>query len=274
MPNRRNLALAVVSFAVLGGVFSRLLGGGKRLRFPYDPSPLSPAQLLQLAAARPGWESSVLRTPDGQSLNGLLRRPRAAAAPWVLFLNGNGPQLLEQSQAFLESLRGERDWGLATWAPRGFDGSTGTPSPQAWAGDVALALRTLKDREHPASLHLVGFSMGAHLAVGAASGGVDTLTLLAPFTEIEVHAQSALGRFTGDVFSTLPTVPAVQAKAALVLHGTLDSAVPIAQGREVATALGPRARFLEVPGAGHLEMLKSPVVLEAVRGFLEASAAQ
>jgi pimeloyl-ACP methyl ester carboxylesterase len=268
MPNRRNLALAVVSFAVLGGAFSRLLGGGKLPRFPYDPSPLSPAQLLQLAAARPGWESAVLRTADGHSLNGLLRRPRAASAPWVLFFNGNGPHLLEDSQAFLETLRGERDWGLSTWAPRGFDGSTGTPSPQAWADDVALALRTLREREHPSVLHLVGFSMGAHLAVGAASAGVDTLTLLAPFTQIEVHPRSALGRFTPDVFSTLPKVAAVRAKAALVLHGAADSAVPPAQGREVAAAL--RARFVEVPGAGHLELLESPVALEAVRAFFQA----
>lgn len=37
----------------------------------------------------------------------------------------------------------------------------------------------------------------------------------------------------------------------LVVHGEADESVPIAEGEALAAALGPRGRFLRVPGAGH-----------------------
>ena len=49
----------------------------------------------------------------------------------------------------------------------------------------------------------------------------------------------------------------------LVVHGGADETLPLSMGREVARA--PRARLVEVPGAGHLELLADRRSLSAVR---------
>ena len=56
----------------------------------------------------------------------------------------------------------------------------------------------------------------------------------------------------------------------LVLHGTADAVVPIADSRRLATRLPTRVRLVEFPGAGHTESWQSdPAQYEAVvRAFL------
>jgi hypothetical protein len=56
----------------------------------------------------------------------------------------------------------------------------------------------------------------------------------------------------------------------LVMHGERDTIIPAAQGRELAQALGARARWVAVPGAGHNDLLAVPAVWREVRGFLDS----
>jgi len=54
----------------------------------------------------------------------------------------------------------------------------------------------------------------------------------------------------------------------LVLHGALDALMPVAAAHAMAAAI-PGARFVEVPGSGHIACLENaPVVNQALASFL------
>ena len=109
--------------ALLPSIYERFFGR-PRLRFTYFTGQLSPAKYDALAK-QPGWAASKLEVAPRVSLRGLVRRAREPSAPWVLFYSGNDASLLETGQRFLGRLAGDRDWGLAVFAYRGFESSDG-----------------------------------------------------------------------------------------------------------------------------------------------------
>ncbi len=55
----------------------------------------------------------------------------------------------------------------------------------------------------------------------------------------------------------------------LVLHGTADTDIPIAQGREVyAASTSPRKSFVEAPGLTHDQIVNAPDARAAVKAFV------
>jgi len=52
----------------------------------------------------------------------------------------------------------------------------------------------------------------------------------------------------------------------LVIHGSRDPIIPVDQGREVGQALG--AEWLEVPSAGHNDLLSHDIVWRRLADFL------
>ena len=116
------------------GVFGRILGP-KSLRFPYRSGSIAPADYRALSS-QPGWAARQITVAPGIRLNGLVRRPKAPDAPWVLFYQGNDAQMLKVGQAFLSRLGATRDWGLAIFAYRGYDSSDGVPRLPALAADA------------------------------------------------------------------------------------------------------------------------------------------
>src|SRR4051812_42467989 len=74
------------------GIFARVFGH-KRLRFPYLNGPIAVAE-YQALASQPGWAARRVTVAPGIGLNGLVRRPSAANAPWILFYQGNDSNLL------------------------------------------------------------------------------------------------------------------------------------------------------------------------------------
>ena len=53
----------------------------------------------------------------------------------------------------------------------------------------------------------------------------------------------------------------------LVIHGLEDRIIPVEHGRRLALAL-PAARYLEVPDAGHNDLLGRPEVWAAMAEYL------
>ena len=96
-------AIAALALGVFGRVF-----GPKRLRFPYLNQALAPAQ-YQALASQPGWATRQIAVAPGVRLNGLVRRPKAPDAPWLLFYQGNDAEMLKVGQSFLSRLSAERD---------------------------------------------------------------------------------------------------------------------------------------------------------------------
>lgn len=263
--------------AVSLGALSRLFGA-KRLRFPYLNQPLAAADYRALAA-QPGWAARQVTVAPGVHLNGLVRRPRAADAPWVLFYQGNDAHLLKVGQAFLTRLAANRDWGLAIYAYRGYDSSDGTPRLPALAADAPQILEQLCVTEHVdrGRVHVAGFSIGGHIAVRAMVEASrkqpkpPTLTLLASVEDITMVPRSFYDRLDpGDDYRTgvyLADIPG----PILVVQGTQDEALMgPEQGRKLAAALGSRAKYLELPGVGHVELMANEPTLTAMREFIEA----
>ena len=268
-------AIVGLSLAVVGRFFGR-----SRLRFPYLNSALPAAEYRGLAA-QVGWSASRITVAPGIGLNGLVRRPQTKDAPWLLFYQGNDANMLRVGQAFLNRVGADRDWGLAIFAYRGYDSSDGTPHYADLAADAPQILEQLCATEHVdrGHVHLVGFSIGGHLAVRAMAVAATlqpkpaSLTLLAAVNDIVMVRRSFYQKFDpGDDFQTEPYLDAIPAPV-LVVQGTADKALAgPAQGRAISTHLGARARYLELPGVGHLELMSEPSVIAATQEFIAAHA--
>ena len=265
--------IVALTLAVFGRVF-----GPKRLRFPYLDNAIAPAH-YQLLASQPGWAARQITVAPGIRLNGLVRRPQAADAPWILFYQGNDAQMLKVGQRFLSRLAGTRDWGLAIFAYRGYDSSEGVPRLPALAADAPEILAQLCATEQVdrGRVHLIGFSIGGHIAVRAMLSAArlspkpPSLTLLAPVNDISMVPRTFYEKFDpGDHFDTRPFLSDIPAPV-LVVQGTSDEALMgPEQGRAIAAALGERARYLELSGVGHVELMANEPALVAVREFVEA----
>jgi pimeloyl-ACP methyl ester carboxylesterase len=259
------------------GVFGRFLGK-KRLRFPYLTGAITGEEYRALAA-QPGWIANQIEVAPGIRLNGLVRRPKAPDAPWVLFYQGNDRTMLRVGQAFLSRLSAERDWGLAIYAYRGYDSSDGVARLPELAADAPEILAQLCRAEglDRSRVHLVGFSIGGHLAVRAMAAAARlsprprSLTLLAAVDDIVMVPQSFYQKLDpGDDFQTRPFLDAVPAPV-LVVQGTADDALlGPDQGRAIAAKLGDRARYVELAGVGHLALLDNPASIAAAREFIAA----
>lgn len=267
--------------AVLGRVVQQRLAR-PRPWFNYSASPLSQAAYAALSA-RAGWVASSLPVANGVSLNGLLRRPTQKDAPWLLFFPGNDATQLARAQVLLERTKGGDDWGLAVYASRGYDSSGGTPSPAALAADGAQVFQALlRDEQLRSSqIHVVAFSLGGYAAAHAVSHAASTqqkaasLSLLASIARIGMVHSDWVARFaTGDIYDLTPVLATVPAPV-LVVQGAADEVFAgVEQGRTLATLLGDRARYLELPGAGHNALLETEAAIAAVRAMVEANTAR
>lgn len=274
---RLGLGLAGVLVLVAGAwpVFERVFGRA-RLRFPYLGHPIADATYAELAR-KPGWARTRLAVAPGIELNGLLRRPTAKESPWVLFYPGNDESQLRMGQLFLSRLAAERDWGLAVFAYRGYDSSSGTSELAGIRADAPEIFVRLCSAEGltPSRVHIAGFSIGGHFAVHAARGvaakgqRAASLTLLASVDDIVMFPRSAWEKLSpGDDYQTRPYLEGVPAPV-LVLQGTADSALQgPAQGRAISAALGGRAEYQELQGVEHEALLENEPALAMVRKFV------
>jgi pimeloyl-ACP methyl ester carboxylesterase len=282
---RTQLGLAVLALGGLLAVFlaplrERFLGR-TRLRFPYLSRPIA-ADAYDKLAAKPGWAKAKAEVAPGVQLNGLVRRPSSASAPWVLFFPGNDESQLDRGQAFLIGLGGDLDWGLAVFAYRGYDSSDGKPELASMRADAPEIVAKLCAAEHvaPSRLHIAGFSIGGHFAVHAARGAAlrgqraASLTLLASADDIVMYHPSPWEKLSpGEDYQTRPFLNEVPAPV-LVVQGTADSAFNgPQQGQDIARALGSRARYEELPGVDHVPILVNARALSLTREFIKQTAA-
>jgi pimeloyl-ACP methyl ester carboxylesterase len=278
MKRRLSSALIIVGvsglLAISMGLYSRFFGR-KRLRFAYLTGQLAPGE-YQALASKPGWSPSGVEVAPG-TLLGLIRRPSRTDAPWVLFYPGNDADQLKSGQRFLSRLGDDQDWGLAVFAYRGYDSSPGDPVLSDLADDAFDVLTHLcqSERTVPEKVNLVGFSIGGYLAVrvtGATTRGGHppaTLSLLASVDDIEMVRRSLWMKVDpGDDYQTRPFLKDVRAPV-LVLQGDADLALAGPdQGRAIAAALGDRAQYVELPGAGHNDMMETDPSIAQIRSFI------
>ena len=270
------VAVAVLVCAAL--TWALLLRGRNPLRFLYATGAL-PAEKYSALAATPGWQRWNVTLADGVVLNGLLKRPTRADAPWILFYPGNdAAQLTTGQQAVSEIIAGD-DWGGAVIAYRGFDGSGGVPHIETLRTDAVEIYDALRSAEHltTAQVHLAAFSIGGNIATYLAgqlaqrNAAAPSLSLMASVHDIVMVRPSMMARIDpGDALQTAPFLAAVPAPV-LVVTGSADDALNgTTQAKAIATSLGTRAEYVELAGVKHADLLLNSEALAAVHAFVAA----
>ncbi len=230
--------ILLAAVAGTGCLTRMLLYPGSRLKASDPPAP----PLIEVTGMGWAW--------DGD--------PKDGRAPALLFLHGNGETLetMRQSGAFEEMMALGCPF-LAVEYP-GYGGLNGSPSQKSLVGNAEKALEWLRERHPRRRVVLIGWSLGAAVAVQTASRHpVEGLICISPFSTLpdaarEHYASWLVWLLLRDSYDSLEAAKGIHCPS-LVLHGDRDDLIPPAQGETLAVALG--CSFVPVPGAGHNDTL-------------------
>lgn len=234
---------------------------------------------LERLAAEPRWDQVTVPIAGGGALVGLVRSASIAEARWVVFFGGNAFDL-PTSVAVARAIVGDQPVGIATFAYRGYDGSSGEPSEAALVADAAAVVAWLEATRwvSPVRVILVGHSLGTGVAAqtAAALSRAGTppagLLLAAPYRSIARLFDEAVPLIPvswalRDRFDTEAVIADVTCPV-LIVHGAEDRLIPAAHGRALAERLGARATWVELPRTGHEDVWEQHAARVAARDFV------
>lgn len=216
------------------------------------------------------------KAADGIPLHGWFI-PGKPGAPMVLYFHGNGGNIgycLEFVKR-MEPLG--YHWFLFDY--RQYGQSKGRISEEGFYRDALAAYNTCKRRYCPDSSRLVlwGFSIGTVAANHVARlEPAACLVLEAPFINAEAMAGENILLNVFHYFSSLELDNARPISRIslpkLIIHGTSDTIVPMAQGEALFQMALPPKEFYPVEGADHnnLFLMGGAQYLEKVRGFIQS----
>ena len=233
-------------------------GGNQLFYFPTKPAETTPEK-RGLA-----FEEITFSTVDDVELHG-----------W--FLPVKKPQSVKGTVVFSHGNAGAvgHHLGLVDWLPsegyqvlmydyRGFGKSAGSPTREGLIRDVEAAFAYARSRPEVAGRKIYSY---AHSLGGAKSIVALTRTKIpelravitdGTFASYEEMAEIMAGNFGKNLVSDELSPKAYVAKLPvplLIVHGTADEIVPIAQGRSLFAAAVPRKTFFEVKGGKHGDSL-------------------
>jgi pimeloyl-ACP methyl ester carboxylesterase len=217
-----------------------------------------------------------------------------AGAPVAVFLHGNGENLETMRRSGLfDRLRRMAVVTLAVDYP-GYGRSAGRTTEEGVIASASAVLAWAREQHPERPVVLVGWSLGAAAALGAAArddgedgGEVAGVAALSPWSRLEDVAAVHFPRFlvgwaVRERYDSLAATRTIAARGVptLVIHGGRDTIIPVEQGRRIAETLregypaslqdpgGTQTTWLEVPEAGHNDLLGYPEVWDALDRFL------
>jgi pimeloyl-ACP methyl ester carboxylesterase len=242
----------------------------------------TPGMATDLPSLRPGDERFFAEVPHsgGQQVE-LWWLPHADRnAPTLLYLHGTFRTLFENRHK-IDALR-EAGFSVLAVDYRGWGLSTPiTPSEHTILQDADVAWLVLQQREiRPAQRVIYGHSMGSAVAVDLASrlrakADYGALILESAFTSFADVADGAgflarlLMNFSTERFASIEKIAQVQAPL-LMLHGTLDTTIPIALSEKLFSAANPPKQWHAIVGGAHsdLDEVGGPGYQNVLRGFI------
>lgn len=271
MPERRAFAR---SFGVAAATFLVVLGG---FYFAlcwffraYEPQfvfaqverpPTAPA-----AAGLEGFAKVTVTTEDGVPLYGWWHPPEPGHGALVL-LTGTGVTLADHV-ALLADLAAHH-FGVVGIDYRGNGASPGTPSEAAWRRDARAAFDFAQAAAPTAKIAAFGESMGTFFAVGLAlDRPVAGVLLNSPYASVlrlfQLHGTRLAPRIPlpfrllmTDTLDAAALIGRLNVPV-IILHGTEDQAIPIAEARRLYAAAHQPKEMIEVEGAPHAETWFGP----------------
>jgi fermentation-respiration switch protein FrsA (DUF1100 family) len=198
-----------------------------------------------------GVEVVDLEAVDGVKLKAWYSRADDGK-PTFLYLHGNAGNISGRSERFGKILSG--GYGLLALSYRGYPGSGGAPSEAAFISDGVSAYDWLDERTD----HIIvyGESIGTAVAVPvAAERDPLAVVLEAPLSAaVDLAAEQypwlPVGLLMKDQFRSRDRVGRIS-EPLLIVHGTDDAVVPLAQGRDLFARAGRAKTFHLIEGAGH-----------------------
>ena len=255
------LGLAALALYVLIA-FAAWLGQRRLMYFP------NAARVPPTAAGLTGISEQVMRTPDGADL--IVWRAKARGRqPTLLYFHGNAGGLANRAQRFAGYQAS--GFGLLAMSYRGYSGSTGNPSEAANLRDALQAYRALlAEGVAPESIVPYGESLGSGVAVAlAAQEPVGAVVLDAPYTSIvDVAAQQyawlPVRPLLLDRYESAGKIGRVTAPL-LILHGALDSLIPLEMGRKLFALANEPKRLIVFDFGRHADLDQHGAIAEVTR---------
>ncbi len=243
---------------------------------------LYPAPPVPVPSPPPPLREVTLELPGGERAICWAQEQPGASSPAVVFFHGNGENLeTVRLSGLFDQLAALGVHVLAVDYP-GYGRSTGAPSEAGLTAAGEAGLRWITERYPESKKVVLGWSLGAAVAIKTAAGNTaatDGLVLMSAWSDLAslaaIHYPSWLVGFgLKDRYDSVAAAPGVRSPV-LMVHGTDDQIIPLAQGRQLREALpsleGVRpCRFVEVPGAGHNDLLARSVVWQELGAFLRS----
>lgn len=239
---------------------------------------LYPAPSWQVPSPPPAPLREARLTVDGKEIRGWTAGgDDDAGGPAVLYLYGNGENLATLELAGQFARLAELGGPFLVVDYPGYGGSQGKPSEKSLvaAGEAGLAWLVERYPERPRIV--IGWSLGAAVAIQVASraqASLDALVLLSAWDDLptlaKVHFPSWLVRWgLGDRYDSRAAARQLRLPG-LMIHGTADAVIPIEHGRRLAVAWSAAPRFVEVDATGHNDLLDRPRVWRELGSFVAA----
>lgn len=201
----------------------------------------------------------TLHTKDGLHLLAWYK-PAKPNQTTVLFLHGNAGHIGHRMPLVRQLL--DAGFGVLLLEYRGYGSNEGHPSEKGLYEDGQAAIRFLQAANvEPQQVMLFGESLGTGVATElAAQYPVCALVLQSPFTSM-----TDLARFhypwvflkPWDRFDSFSKIQSIHAPL-LILHGTQDDIVPIAQARKLFAQAQEPKKMLEFNESSHNDMWDTP----------------
>lgn len=258
--------LPILTAAVLlwGTAVTTLFVQQEALLFHGTPLP-APIQLP------PTIEEREIDVP-GARLHGWLYRRPGGSKGLAVYLHGNAGNLATSMPA--TSFWADTGFDAFVIDYRGFGRSTGQIDSEAQLhDDVWRAWQSVAPAYAGKRLVLIGRSLGTGLAAHLSTRlPADLLVLVSPYASMQRIASERYPWVPGFALKyplhTDTDLPKTQARQTLMIHGDRDEVIPVAHARSLQS-LNPSARLVVVPGAGHNDILGTPLYLQTLSQALK-----
>ncbi len=246
-------------------------------RLLFQPRPVSEALPTDLGM---DYEETWAQTGGGRRLQCWhIPGDRRPELTWLWF-GGAGGNLSRRVGEFA-AVRRHTGANIFGFDYGGFGNSPGKTSVNSTAIDAQAALHHLQRRYGvaPQRTLYMGVSMGAAVAIRLAAETSSPLgmALVAPFASLRDMAQLFYprltwgGRLVGNRYNSLRWVERIGCPL-IVLHGSADTLVPLAQGRKLCQAAREPKTFAEIAGAGHEDIGDYPNFWRALCSWVDTVA--
>lgn len=217
----------------------------------------------------------VLHLSDGTKIIGWLYF-WASDKPIVLFFHGNGENLRTVYDAGTFDQFRDTGVNLLVIDYPGYGRSEGKPSEASVLESGTAALKWIRSEYPDLPVIVCGWSLGAAVAIQTVSScpsEVDGLIALSAWTSLP---EVARGHFPGwlvrlvlkESYNSLEAAKNIKCPV-LLMHGSRDQIIPVAQGRQLADSFQVPPDFIEVPSADHNSLMAYPKVWQSIKMFID-----